>query len=297
MNPDQSFDEEDNLREKYIFNSVDRKLIAAAKLLLRKAAAWAELPPAQLITIAKLLHMLSRLPHVDPNLDAQISVSSPRKSFGEIKTFHWWDVIAENGILRLTSGGHFYQPSTGGDTFTSMIWEAHPGEETELQDFSENNSIVPDLQTYRDGVASVNFAGQGYSITVTDSDNSALDEMEEYSEEDATETEDVADREFTLTPVDGIDAAIARLINAAEVYTHEPDYAFGVEACDACQCQLTSRGFFVDGMLKADRSWANLCIPCFNVRGSGIGWGKGQLYALQPKGDWRLVAGFRPIEE
>jgi hypothetical protein len=40
-----------------------------------------------------------------------------------------------------------------------------------------------------------------------------------------------------------------------------------------------------------------MCVDCFNDRGVGIGFGKGQLYARQPNGDWRLVAGFQPEDE
>ena len=38
---------------------------------------------------------------------------------------------------------------------------------------------------------------------------------------------------------------------------------------------------------------ANMCASCFELKGSGIGWGRGQLYAKQADGTWRLVAGFQ----
>jgi len=39
-----------------------------------------------------------------------------------------------------------------------------------------------------------------------------------------------------------------------------------------------------------------MCVPCFLRKGDGVEWGTGQLYARQPNGDWRLVAGFNPAE-
>jgi hypothetical protein len=55
---------------------------------------------------------------------------------------------------------------------------------------------------------------------------------------------------------------------------------------------LDERGIFVDGKVRNSFEWANMCALCFEKHGEGIGWGRGQLYALQPNGDWRLVAGF-----
>ena len=101
---------------------------------------------------------------------------------------------------------------------------------------------------------------------------------------------------FTVSPVDDAEKTLAQKIDEVEVHLHEPAYAYGVETCDFCQTPLKTRGLFVDGGLRGEITAANMCVPCFNVRGAGIGWGRGQLYALQPNGDWRLVAGFRPLD-
>ncbi len=63
-------------------------------------------------------------------------------------------------------------------------------------------------------------------------------------------------------------------------------------AISAVAC-LAQRGLFVDGRLRNDLMWGNMCAACFNSKGAGIGWGEGQLYARQPNGDWRMVAGFQ----
>jgi hypothetical protein len=59
---------------------------------------------------------------------------------------------------------------------------------------------------------------------------------------------------------------------------------------------LTNAWEEICGHVQGEQSvkWANMCADCFNDRSVGIGWGKGQLYARQPNGDWRLVAGFGP---
>jgi hypothetical protein len=304
MNSD-DLDSDEEEPENYIFNTHDGELIAAAKMLLEKVARSAGFRPAQLVSVAKLQHALAHLPHANTDMDVKVSVTSPRRSFGEVETYHWWDVALEYGILRLTSGGHFYRPSTGGDTFTSMEWEAQPGEESEFSDYSDNNRIVPDLRSYEDGVASVDLAAGGYSIEVTDSDNPLLEEMdeeeseqEEEGEEEGNEEEpDTGKTEFSVSPLDATEAALAKRINETEVHSNEPNYSYGAESCDYCKCQLRSRGLFVDGRIRGEMMWANMCAPCFNSHGSGIGWGEGQLYARQPNGKWRLVAGFQPPDK
>ncbi len=292
--------------ENYVLTAHDHELLTAAKLLLNKVASSAGLHPAQLATVEKLQRALADMPVPNTEMDVLVSVSSPRRSFGEAETFHWWSVALENGCLRLESGGHFYQPSTGGDSFTSMMWSVQPGEESEFSDFKNNLRIVPDVRTYPDGIASVDFASGGYSVEVTDSDNPLLDEMEEEDDEDeAEDDEEQADNEdhdepeierveFTVSPVDASETAIARQIDEATVHSNEPAYSCGGETCGVCECELSTRGFFVDGMMGDGFEWANMCVPCFNLRGAGIGWGRGQLYARQPNGDWRLVAGFQP---
>ncbi len=101
---------------------------------------------------------------------------------------------------------------------------------------------------------------------------------------------------WVVRPVDDDEKTIACSIDSGEVNGRESNYASEVEECGACQCDLTTRGLAVDGALKGRSMWGYFCIPCFLRECEGIGWGKGQLYAKQPSGEWRLVAGFPPIE-
>lgn len=70
----------------------------------------------------------------------------------------------------------------------------------------------------------------------------------------------------------------------------------GIENCDGCGGSLLVRGLFIVRRLQNQLGWANMCVQCFAERGAGVGWGMGQLYARQPNGDWRLVAGFDDSE-
>ena len=57
-----------------------------------------------------------------PDLGVTVQVTGPRREFGEIETWHYWEVAVEGDRLSISSGGHFHQPSTGGDSFTTMNW-------------------------------------------------------------------------------------------------------------------------------------------------------------------------------
>lgn len=162
------------MRKAYIFDQRDAQLLWAANVLLTKVAAGPRTRPGQLVSIAKLMHVTSVLPRVTEELNVSVSVSSPRQRFDEIETHHWWDVAVGDGELTISSGGHFYQRTTGGDTFTTMTWTAIPGHRTELEDHSESLWMVPDLRSYAQGVESIDLTSDGYSIEIVDHDNPLL---------------------------------------------------------------------------------------------------------------------------
>lgn len=99
---------------------------------------------------------------------------------------------------------------------------------------------------------------------------------------------------LAVSPVDDAERALAQMISRAEVEQRPTDYAAGAEECDYCHRSFDRCGLFVDGKLRGDSMWANMCASCFPKHGEGIGWGRGQIFARQANGDWRLVAGFPP---
>jgi hypothetical protein len=158
----------------YNFNSDGLALLADANGLLRKVAASPQLRPAELVSVAKILHVLSMLPKVTPDLQVAISVVGPRRKFDEIETWHYWEIAIEEEELSISSGGHYHHPSTGGDTFTTMSWRAVPGSPATCDDYRENLWMVPDVQSFSDGVADIDLKSGKYRIEVTDWDNALL---------------------------------------------------------------------------------------------------------------------------
>ena len=293
---------------RYNFDRRDRTLLTAATILLRKLTAKM-LRPAELVSVAKLQHALSRLPRGTLGLDVPISVTGPRRKFGEIETWHWWEVALEDGRLSISSGGHFYQPSTGGDSFTTMNWAAAPGQPAQFDDYRENLLMVPDVYSFPDAVEGMDFAAETYTVEITDPDNPLLEgdtDEETFAAEvgfvplgeeaDEIEGGEGGPQPWSVIPLDAAERRLAASIDPAEVDGNGPQYAYDVDTCDFCRCSLTIRGLFVDGRLRGEAIWGNMCAKCFDSKGAGIGWGSGQLYARQRNGDWRMVAGFPPKE-
>ena len=174
------------MHERYSFGSRDRTLLQAADVLLKKVAATT-LRPAQMVSVAKLQHVFSRLPRVTADLAVTVSVVGPRRKFDEVKTWHYWDIAIEGERLSIASGGHFYDPRTGGDSFTTMTWNAAPGKAAVYDDYLESLWMVPDVQSFPEGVAGIDFESGAYKLEIVDSDNPLLGE-EEDSEDDAETT-------------------------------------------------------------------------------------------------------------
>lgn len=171
------------MSQRYQFVPRDAELIWSANLLLHKVMGSGKIRPAQMITVAKLQHVLSVLPRITQGVTASVSVSCPRRRFEEIETYHWWDFGIEDGRLSITSGGHFYDPKSGGDTFTTMDWTAVPEEPTELNDYRDTLWMVPDVSSYSEGVKSIDFTSGEYSIEICDDDNPLLGPEEDTEEE------------------------------------------------------------------------------------------------------------------
>jgi hypothetical protein len=153
----------------YILKESDKALLADAAALLKKILLSEKLRPAELVSVAKLQHVLSAVPRVTADVEVTVSVISPRHKFGEIETWHYWDIGIEGEEISISSGGHYYDPRTGGDSFTTMQWVAAPEEPAELDDYHAHLSIVPDVKSFRQGTRDIDFVSEEFKIKIRDS--------------------------------------------------------------------------------------------------------------------------------
>lgn len=292
-NSSESADESETL-ETYLLPGRDRSLVAAAIDLLEKIARASLTCPAELVSVAKALHLLKRLPQVsDAEVTLSIQLKGPSRRFGEHEISHFWNVETNSPLIQIYSGGYFYRPSTGGDSFTSFRWNALPGEEPEYSNYLDQLQIVDDARPFHLEVAAIDLNESGFALEVEDEGNPFLEEMT--ANEDSNDSKGSPENDVDDSATEA-EKALAGLADEEQGRRLEMTWAGEPDACGGCGADLTKRQFFVDGRLRDSLMWGCLCAECFSEQGEGIGWGDGQLYKRQADGDWRLVGGF-PSEE
>lgn len=287
--------------ELYLLHGRDRNIVQAGKDLLRKIVRSTLVSSEQVEIVAKALHVLERLPKTSEELnDVSTQLTSPRRRYGEHEIYHWWEVRIEGQLIQISSGGHFYRPSTGGDSFTCMQWSASPGYEAEMEDYLYSLRIVDDAMPFEPEVAQIDLSEAGYSVAiyVEEEEIDAQEDVADDVKADFSQLElrfDESDSKF-VSPCDRSDQLLEEYADVAQGQK-AGQYCIGVpDTCDLCGRSFNNRKYLVDGRLKSDLMWAYMCSGCFLKRGEGIGWGQGQLFARQLDDEWLLVAGFPPDE-
>lgn len=168
------------MSETYKHNTRDQALVASALKLLRKVALAKITKPGQLKTVASLAHILTKFPEVPDCGFISLMVNSPSHKFGEISTFHYWEVKVDGKTLTLSSGGNFSRPGIA-DSFTSMTWDASPNASPDFYDYRESLRMVPDVKSFPEGIEGISFSEGGYSLEMYDDENP---DVEEYSSDD-----------------------------------------------------------------------------------------------------------------
>lgn len=287
---------------------IHRVLLAAFQL---PRTSW-----AKRASIASLLHVLERMPRPSSVGHVRVEFVGPKVSYGEVRIYFHFTVEIEDEVLRCQLGGHFYRPSTGGDSFTVFFWQAAPGGYAELSDFRSSLGVVAQYVEPLGVLNDMPKEISRYALSIEDQANPMLDDeaadLAEEDEEDQEETDDQTDETedtpgtddnesaeedediggpVTISAVTQADTELLNRLGAAYLNGRNLGSAYGIEACDACDVELSTVGLFVDG--NSPRSgWGNYCAACCLAHGVGLGRGQGQLYARQPDGSWKGIAGF-----
>jgi tetratricopeptide (TPR) repeat protein len=278
----------------YILSEKDRSIVAATKLLLRKIIRLSSIRPNEMEVVAKVLGIFERLPRVSDELNAVINLTGPRHQYGEHEIYHYWIVEVEGAEIRVSSNGHFYRPSSGGDSFTCMQWRAVPGCETFYGDYLDGLRIVDDAQPYETEVARLPISEPGYHLSVElEGENVDVSEDEEEEDEDLNSVPD----ESNIQPCDESEQMLAAEADEVRGQREGTFSADNPKKCDLCGRDLTVRKYYLDARHLGKVLWSNMCSQCFLGVGEGIGWGKGQLFSRQPDGMWLQVAGFRDADD
>lgn len=183
--------------EPYIFDDTDREVVGLAMSLLAKIWQSKLVPEAQkpvLVTMVSMLDHMSEV--VNDSLNASITLTGPRRTFGDHEIYHHWTVEASEGEVRVDAGGYFYRPATGGDAFTSFMWVAIPGSITDCRDFSEHLRIVDDAQQFGTEVLGLDLSQPGFSVRIEVDGEVVVDDDEEEVDDEDESYDDEEDDEF-----------------------------------------------------------------------------------------------------
>jgi len=279
----------ENDKENYILNDKDKIVINSAIGMLQKIISAPFVKPSQLVSIYKVLHVLTKLPETTEDVDVVIDLCGPKRRFGKHEIFHYWKIEIEPNYISISSGGSFYRPSTGGDSFTCLHWTAQPECEADYNDYLDSLSIVDDAQPFDVEVEQMDLSQPGYSLDIFDDDNPLLDDDTTNEEEDE-ETEIIED----VSSRNQIEAQFDSTIDLAKAMQRGKKHAKPPLKCDICEIELEDSKYFIDGKVKNSFGWANMCSDCFARKGEAIGYGSGQLYYHMENGEWLLVEGFYP---
>jgi hypothetical protein len=159
-----------------LFTPRDEEIVAAAVVLLEKIIRSPVGSAAQIASVAKALHVLKRLPQPTPGVTVSVSLTGPRRWYGEHEIYHWWEVTVEDLVVGISSCGYFYRQSTGGDSFTLMQWSAQPGMGSDFSDYLAQHWIVDDAKPFEQDVGEIELSEPGYSLEVIDDENPLLEQ-------------------------------------------------------------------------------------------------------------------------
>jgi hypothetical protein len=282
----------ENESENYVLSARDAEVIHGAVQLLEKIARAPFTRPAELVSVASLLHVLSVAPRVSgAGSSARLTLRGPTRQYGDHKISHWWSIECADERIAISAGGYFFRPSTGGDSFTVLEWVAQGGEEAEYLDHLPWLGIVDDACPFPEEVDRLNLNEDGFMLEVEDDANLLLDEMRAFEGEER-EPSDMASE----TVNDALTAADAQLATLANKAGGDPPRYWQGDAGSCDVCHGSPGRFAVDGRLRGTLMFAWLCARCFLARGEGIGWGIGQLYQRLTDGRWLMAGGFPPDE-
>jgi hypothetical protein len=115
----------------YRFNDHDRKVIEALQTLLWKLMTAKVLPPAKLISVAKVLHVLWHLPRPTKGVSVTINIGYRVQQQEGVSGGSSLTLSVDPELLNLDCGESSYEAGCGSEAWTTMSWSASLGEQTD----------------------------------------------------------------------------------------------------------------------------------------------------------------------
>ena len=116
--------------QNYRFNSEDKAVISEVNGLIRRLIYSGRLKPAEIVSVAKVLHVLVNLPSVNEEISVTIELSDNPEDHGRFRSLRF----SVSNELHLECESHI-------QWFPSMEWHAYPGRNTEGGDYWETEWV------------------------------------------------------------------------------------------------------------------------------------------------------------
>ena len=114
------------MKPEYMLNAVDEQILDETREMLNRLAHSGKLRPAQMVSIAKIQHVLSRMPRPTSQLRVTLGLSYRIRQEG-YGGMSYWQLSVNEDALELSCGGSEYSKECGSDSYTSMGWSLRPG--------------------------------------------------------------------------------------------------------------------------------------------------------------------------
>jgi hypothetical protein len=111
--------------QNFLFNSEDKPIIFEVDSLIRRLIYSGRLQPAEIVSVAKMLHVLSKLPSVNEDVSVTVELTARGEGKGRFKSF------------RLSVGDELHLECATRDGLMTMEWHAFPGRSTEHDEYWE----------------------------------------------------------------------------------------------------------------------------------------------------------------
>jgi len=160
----------EKMPQKYRFNSEDEAVMIEVNGLVRRLIYSGSLQPAQIVSVAKVLHVLSNLPSVNEDVSVTVELTAKREGKGRFKSF------------RLSVSNELHLECATRDGLMTMEWHAYPGRYTEHDEYWEAEWLSHFY--WSDEPLALNL--DDCEITVEDEDNPLLFQP---SQDDCDDTE------------------------------------------------------------------------------------------------------------
>ena len=161
-------DDEENGEDGFLLDREDWRIVRGLKKVLWQLARSAMLSSArQLEAVAGVLGFLEELPGAGREEDIEISLHGRRRKFDNgVEIYRYWTIRIEGQVLEATSAGSYFNPATGGDSFTSQYWCVEPGCDPMFSDYRDDLWMVPYLGDLADELAEMHLKKDGAEVEI-----------------------------------------------------------------------------------------------------------------------------------